>query len=206
MKQSPLQRKTPLKAKTPLRAKSGLITRVGIARRKAQSAKRVRDTGPSKSVVDLVLARDGHGCVRCGKSSGVRSVHHRRPRRAGGDRRPDTNSPANLITLCGSGVSGCHGWVEQHRAVAQLKGWLLSANDEPSAVVLDTWWGPVRIDHEGRWTRVEQCPACTCDPAVCANDDSGQHCEEQSCGSCLHGCPIEGGCPVCVARYAEAPS
>lgn len=39
-------------------------------------------------------------------------------------------------------------------------------------------------------TRLMPIPACCiCDPAVCAADDTGEHCEIRSCGSCLHGCP-----------------
>lgn len=30
---------------------------------------------------------------------------------------------------------------------------------------------------------------CTCDPTICAADDTGDHCAERSCGVCLHGCP-----------------
>lgn len=28
---------------------------------------------------------------------------------------------------------------------------------------------------------------CTCDPAVCEADESGEHCQERGCGPCLHG-------------------
>jgi hypothetical protein len=44
------------------------------------------------------------------------SVHHRRPRMMGGSRNESTYiKPANLIVLCGSGTTGCHGWVESNR-------------------------------------------------------------------------------------------
>lgn len=42
-----------------------------------------------------------------------------------------------------------------------------------------------------------RCPACRCDPELCESDDTGQHCADQSCGSCLHGCPVE--CTVCAS-------
>lgn len=38
------------------------------------------------------------------------NIHHRLPEGAGG---PATM--ANLIHLCGSGTTGCHGWVEHNR-------------------------------------------------------------------------------------------
>jgi hypothetical protein len=48
------------------------------------------------------------------------SIHHRRGR----DSKPDSNMPQNLITLCGAdNVSGCHGYVHQHGAVAAAQGW-----------------------------------------------------------------------------------
>lgn len=207
-------KRTELKRKTPLRAKSRLTARVGIARRKAQSAKRVRDTGPSKLVVRLVFDRDGGCCVRCAKGVAFErrgedwSLQHRRARGRGGDPRPETNLPANLVVLCGSATSagGCHEWAERERSAARLAGLSMRWKQDPQKVPLSTWWGPVLLDDKGRWRTPEQCPECRCDPVLCSNDASGGHCEDQSCGSCLHGCPVEGGCPVCVARYAEVPS
>jgi hypothetical protein len=43
----------------------------------------------------------------------------------GGSRDEALHLPANLILLCGSGVSGCHGWVESYRDKAREKGFLL---------------------------------------------------------------------------------
>lgn len=56
-----------------------------------------------------VAERSQGRCEACGlnRSDGV---HHRQPRSAGG-----TWSPANLLALCGSGTTGCHGRVEAHR-------------------------------------------------------------------------------------------
>jgi hypothetical protein len=51
------------------------------------------------------------------------SIQHRRPRRSGGSRRPDTHSLANLMVLCGTGNTGCHGYIEtKERAVALRRG------------------------------------------------------------------------------------
>lgn len=38
---------------------------------------------------------------------------------------------------------------------------------------------------------------CRCDPELCATDDTGEHCDTQSCGVCLHGCPAPVGVPCC---------
>jgi hypothetical protein len=72
--------------------------------------------GPSLEVVRVVWRRDGESCVVCGVrlSVGGRgwaySIHHRRGR----DRRPDSNTPQNLILVCGaSNVDGCHGRIHR---------------------------------------------------------------------------------------------
>ena len=75
----------------------------------------------------LVLARAHHLCERCGnRSTGLFfSVHHRAPRQMGGSRDANLHLPANLLVLCGSGVNGCHGWVESNREKARADGYLL---------------------------------------------------------------------------------
>lgn len=155
-------KRTELVRRTPPRAKAGLKSKSGIARRKAQSAKRVKETGPSKLVVALVFDRDGGCCIRCGKAVQPErrgedwSIQHRRPRRAGGDRRPETNLPANLVTTCGSATTDCNGWMESHRTAALAAGWLLHANDDPPLVPVQSWWGLLLLDNEGRWRSATQ--------------------------------------------------
>lgn len=50
------------------------------------------------------------------------------------------------------------------------------------------------------WCGVEtvavRCPECRCDVVLCETDDSGEHCADQACGTCLHGCPLD-DCPAC---------
>lgn len=62
-----------------------------------------------------VAARQDWHCMRCGKNThGAcdHSTHHRQLRRHAD---PDVRDcPANLIRLCGSGTTGCHGWVHAH--------------------------------------------------------------------------------------------
>jgi len=62
----------------------------------------------------------------------------------GGSRRPDTDQPQNLIVLCGSATTGCHGQVESHRAEAIESGWLLPQTADPAAE-------PVLVAHSSRW-------------------------------------------------------
>lgn len=70
-----------------------------------------------------VLERDGYACVRCGKHVGYQphSIHHR----ILGNRKDVRAS--NLITLCGSGVTDCHGWVHAHPKEAMEHGYIVSS-------------------------------------------------------------------------------
>ena len=76
----------------------------------------------SKADAIGILRRDGFRCVRCGKpvAYGRDSIHHR----ILGNRKD--NRPSNLIALCGSGTTGCHGWVHSHPAEAREYGWIVS--------------------------------------------------------------------------------
>lgn len=71
---------------------------------------------PPVKVTAAVDQRDARSCVRCGVSLEVvsGSRHHRQRRRDGG------HSVENLVLLCGSGTTGCHGWVHANptRAIA----------------------------------------------------------------------------------------
>lgn len=113
-------------------------------------------SGPSKRTLDLVWARDDACCFLCKvtlwRGQGSYSVHHRRARGMGGSKDPVTNSPANLLLLCGSGTSGCHGRIEKHRSWALESGLLVRQGHDPREVevlVGGRPW-PLRLDDEGR--------------------------------------------------------
>lgn len=96
---------------------------------------RVRATGPSDEVVDLVLERAQWSCENCCVGLGDRrgvdyQLHHRRPRRMGGSQLPDTNLASNLLLFCLS----CHELAESHRSAAYEAGWLVRQNADPAAV------------------------------------------------------------------------
>lgn len=118
--------------------------------RNAKPAKvdRPKDARPKSSVVpkklrDAVLIRDEWCCQRCGL--GIRrrdySLQHRDPRGLGGSRKKHTL--ANLVVLCGTATTGCHGDVESFRNDAKRDGWLL-----PDGVVPEEW--PV-FRFQARW-------------------------------------------------------
>lgn len=74
----------------------------------------------------------------------------------GGDKRPDTNLPANLVLLCGSGTTGCHGWVHANPRDAQLLGWIIPRWAEPLEVpvsLMSESGYPVVVflDHDGNY-------------------------------------------------------
>lgn len=83
----------------------------------------------SPAVVDLILDRDMHSCVRCGMGVGdLRgmdfSIQHRRARGAGGSVLPDTALPSNGVILCGSATSPhCHFDVERRRVEDEIAGY-----------------------------------------------------------------------------------
>lgn len=61
----------------------------------------------------------------------------------GGSKDPKTNSASNLIVLCGSGTSGCHGLVEKNRADSRRDGLIVSSRCDPASVPVllnGTWW------------------------------------------------------------------
>jgi hypothetical protein len=116
----------------------------------------------TQRTVDLVLARDGNRCARCGNHvHGERgygwSIHHRRPRGSGGTSLGWVNTPGNLLTLCGSGTTGCHGWCETHRETARHHGFLVPRNAYYTAAqvpVLHAVYGWVLLDDAGGLTQL----------------------------------------------------
>jgi hypothetical protein len=94
--------------------------------------KRPRDTGPSPAVRTRVLKRDGYRCVRCGRPAGPGigsySIQHRVARSTGGG-----NTYPNLILLCGSATTGCHGDVEARHPADLAAGYRLESWQDPAA-------------------------------------------------------------------------
>ena len=90
------------------------------------------DTGPDRNTRSLVKERDHYLCARCGISVyGIRtSIHHRRNRGEGGSGDPAINSPANLLLVCGTGTTGCHGWIGGNPTEAGQYGFVVSLNSD----------------------------------------------------------------------------
>jgi hypothetical protein len=128
------------------------LRREGL-QRAAMRRKPRRSTGPSLEVRRLVYERDGGRCVACGART--EQIQHRVARGMGGRRSVEAdawvNSPASLVLLCGSGTTGCHGWVEAHPAVAVGLGFRVSTNgsQRPDEVPVLTRLGWVELDIAG---------------------------------------------------------
>lgn len=67
-------------------------------------------------------------CERCGVW-GATNAHHRLNQSQGG-----THVLSGLGLLCGSGCTGCHGWVTEHPEKAKDEGWTVSGNGVPGDV------------------------------------------------------------------------
>lgn len=115
----------------------------------------------------LIIDRDQGCCARCGKHvtdlerGRAWSIHHRRPRGRGGTSLAWVNGAANLIVMCGSGVTGCHGEVESHRAQGRMDGYLIPLNGMQVAEdvpVRHAVHGLVRLTDDGGWVPVLRGP------------------------------------------------
>lgn len=158
-----LQRRTPLRRTRGLTAHKPLERRIPLrevsAKRAAASGKpaRPRDTGPARTTRDLVMERDDFRCVVCGRSIFAVpewSIHHRRNRGSGGSSDPRINAPSNLLLVCGSGTTFCHGDLTDNaqRDAALTAGWVVSLNSkqDPAEVpVLHSQYGPVLLGDDG---------------------------------------------------------
>lgn len=64
-----------------------------------------------------------------------------------------TNSPANLLLVCGDATTpgGCHAWIETNRAEALRRGLLVRSTADPATVPVQLEGGDwVLLTHDGR--------------------------------------------------------
>lgn len=139
-------RRTALARRTELRRTPMPRRKRELNTRKAETSSGRRGTGPSTRTKQLVADRAGYCCEVCGLAlhdglgwREAHSFHHRRPRAMGGTRDKVANSPANLLLLCGSGITGCHGRIERERSTAFIYGWLVRQGDDPAQAPVWTW-------------------------------------------------------------------
>lgn len=104
-------------------------------KRSAMKPYRPTVTAAERAARDLVRARSGGWCevripgVCLGRAA---NMHHRKNRSQGG--RADA---ANLVDLCGSGSTGCHGALtdtQGRRAEYEAMGCIVASHDDPATV------------------------------------------------------------------------
>lgn len=89
--------------------------------------------------------RDDESCAKCrrGLTFERAQFHHRAARGAGGTSLAAVGYASNCLTLCHE----CHAWVESHRALAEIQGFLVRKPTEPHTVpVKHATWGWVRLN------------------------------------------------------------
>lgn len=120
------------------------------------------------------------GFVQCevmavcqGRAASLWQAHHRRPRAAGGSRRPETNQAANGLLVCGDD----HRYIESHRETSLANGWLLRQNQNPCEVPVLRRRVWVLLDNSGGFERAK---------CVCGEVGSGGRFEPDLC-VCVEG-------------------
>ena len=109
---------------------------------------------PDRETCHLVDHRDGMRCVRCGRSLyGVAASRHHRRRRSQSTK-DVMHNVENLILLCGTGTTGCHGYVHGHPAESYEAGWLVHSWDDPLDIQVRSWRGLLLLDADGGTTTV----------------------------------------------------
>jgi hypothetical protein len=84
----------------------------------------------SDTTKQIVRDRSAGICEVC-QAAPATNFHHRRARGMGGTRRP-IHGPDWVLHLCGSGTTGCHGYIETHPEVSYARGWKLRGTRDPS--------------------------------------------------------------------------
>lgn len=86
----------------------------------------------TRAVRTAVLERDGYACVCCGRSViGQRySLQHRVRKGMGGSRVPWIDQPQNLLTVLGTGTTGCHARMETRNPADRERGYWVPVNPE----------------------------------------------------------------------------
>jgi hypothetical protein len=76
-----------------------------------------------------ILAERSEGVCEVCSSARATNAHHRRGLGQGG-----TWTPSNLLHVCGTGTTGCHGHITTHPAVSREQGWSVPSWRDPAGV------------------------------------------------------------------------
>jgi len=100
----------------------------------------------------IVAERSGGTCeVRIPRVCLGRATNfqHRKNRSQGGE-----YSAANGLHVCGSGTTGCHGYIHAHPAESYAEGWSVRSGQDPGREPVRLWHGVVVLDESGGWTNL----------------------------------------------------
>ncbi|GLU91318.1 HNH endonuclease [Agromyces sp. NBRC 114283] len=112
-----------------------------------------------RDAYELATLRDSDTCQRCRRAQGT-NRDHRKNRSQGGH-----TVASNLQLLCGTGTTGCHGWVTSHPADAVADGWAVPGwadwREWPARRWVPGPWGALRLawvlyDDEGAWVEIPE--------------------------------------------------
>lgn len=82
----------------------------------------------NRRISEALKERANFVCEICDKQRGTN--HHHRVNKSRGGR----DDLCNLMWLCGSGTTGCHGWVTENPERSQQRGWSVSGYRDPATV------------------------------------------------------------------------
>lgn len=83
---------------------------------------------------DIIRIRSDGRCERCGVAQATNGSHRVREGQGG------LWVPSNVIDMCGSGTTGCHGFCHQFETEArETGGWMLRSWQDPLAVPWLHW-------------------------------------------------------------------
>lgn len=131
-------------------SESGAADRLGVSVKTVREYKPRATTGGAPSQGDgrdRVYTRSGRICECCGMTKG-QSWSHRLPKSGGGPW-----SASNGLHTCGSGSTGCHGWIEENPIDALGPGWRVMRGQNWTAIPVLIWHRGARVwallDDEG---------------------------------------------------------
>lgn len=75
----------------------------------------------------LIISREHGQCFRCLLWADGGSIHHRLLKSRGG-----LGALSNGILLCGSGTTGCHGWVHANPKQSTHRGYMVPSGSVPA--------------------------------------------------------------------------
>ena len=83
-----------------------------------------------------------------------RATNYQHRKRKGHCDRDERWAPSNALHVCGSGTTGCHGYIHANPAEAEMEGWEVRSWDTPGEIPVRLWFGYVLLDDAGDWTNL----------------------------------------------------